>query len=249
MMDDKEDRFDAMLREAAQDYHEPPVPPKSEMWEKISAARERGRGAEGQRDRVLPFRPFARPRIRFIVGIAALLALGVAIGRISVSKNPVESGTAQVPATEPGTGTGPGTGVVSASPPSVSRPAPREESVAERRDRGTLAAQVATVEHLGQVESFLTEFTTRRAALDFSGQARDLLSTTRLLLDSKRLTDLGTRKLLEDLELVLMQIATLNPPGGGADRRQDLDLITDGLAQSHLQTRLRNAVPAGPLRM
>ena len=243
MMDEKEDRFDAMLREAAQDYHEPPVPPKSEMWERIQAGRaavqERGRGAEGQRDSVLPFRPFARPRIRFIVGIAALLALGVAIGRISVPKNPAGPGAAQVPAT------GPATGTVTAAEPTGTR-SERGESVAERRDKGEIASQVATVEHLGQVESFLTEFTTRRAALDFSGQARDLLSTTRLLLDSKRLTDVGTRKLLEDLELVLMQIATLNPKGGD---RQDLDLITDGLAQDHLQTRLRNAVPAGPLRM
>jgi hypothetical protein len=39
----------------------------------------------------------------------------------------------------------------------------------------------------------------------------------------------------------LAQIATLNP----RQRRQDLDLIADGLAQSHLRTRLRNAIPAG----
>ena len=91
------------------------------------------------------------------------------------------------------------------------------------------------------METFLTEFGTRAPAADFAGQAQDLLTNTRLLLDSKRVADVRTRKLLEDLELVLAQIATLNP----RQRRQDLDLIADGLAQSHLRTRLRNAIPAG----
>ena len=74
-----------------------------------------------------------------------------------------------------------------------------------------------------QVETFLTEFGTRPAATEFSAQAQDLLTDTRLLLDSKRVVDPRTRKLLEDLELVLAQIATLDParkePGPRSDRR------------------------------
>jgi hypothetical protein len=105
-----------------------------------------------------------------------------------------------------------------------------------------VATQVVTTQDLGQVETFLTEFVTRRAARDLPAEARDLLSTTRLLLDSKRLTDPGTRQLLEDLELVLNQIATLNPQ----DFSDELGFIADGLAQSHLRTRLRNAIPAAP---
>jgi hypothetical protein len=68
------------------------------------------------------------------------------------------------------------------------------------------------------------------------------VSTTRLLLDSKRVSDPRTRRLLEDLELVLVQIATMNPK----DRAEDLNSIADGLAQNSLRTRLRNAIPAGP---
>jgi hypothetical protein len=92
------------------------------------------------------------------------------------------------------------------------------------------------------VESFLTEFDTQRNGTDFTVEARDLLGTTRLLLDSKRVKDAATRQLLEDLELVLVQIATLDPK----DETEDLRFISEGLSQSHLRTRLRNAIPAGP---
>src|SRR2546429_7981263 len=34
-----EDRFDWLLREAAQDYHRPPDTPREEMWRRIAAAR------------------------------------------------------------------------------------------------------------------------------------------------------------------------------------------------------------------
>jgi hypothetical protein len=107
---------------------------------------------------------------------------------------------------------------------------------------GGLAAQVASYELLGRAETLLLELNTRQAATEFPGRARELLLTTRLLLDSPRLTELRTRKLLEDLELVLTQIAALDP----ANPDQDLDFIADGLAQNHLRTRLRNVIPAGP---
>jgi len=111
-----------------------------------------------------------------------------------------------------------------------------------QQEKGEVATQLATVQHLGQVETFLTEFNTRNAAQDFAGQARELLTTTRLLLDSKRLTDAPTKKLLQDLELVLVQIATLDPK----ERREDLGFIADGLAQNNLRARIRSAIPVGP---
>jgi hypothetical protein len=49
--------------------------------------------------------------------------------------------------------------------------------------------------------------------------------------------------LLEDLELVLMQIATLNPLEDGDNR----DLITQGMNQSNVLPKLRSAIPAGPV--
>jgi hypothetical protein len=212
MMDEQEDRLDARLRDAAQDYNAPPPTPKAEIWARVSAQR-----AEPRTHEVLPLRPATRPTIRLLLAIAALLLLGIAVGRF----------------------TAPGQPTVPAAPATASgslRAAPGQS------ERGELAEQLTTVQHLGQAESFLTEFNTRAAAQDLAPQARELLSSTRLLLDSKRLTDPRTRKLLEDLELVLVQIATLDPK----DRREDLDLIADGLAQNHLRTRLRNAIPSDP---
>jgi hypothetical protein len=218
MMDEREDRFDAVLREAAKEYHPPPVTPKAEMWEAIGRQRA---GASVRQDDVVPIRRPVRVTFRIALGIAALLALGVGIGRLTAPGVPGAE-----PAENPGT--------IAAAP-----------SVSPRSDRSDIAAEVATVEHLDRADAFLTEFNTRQAAQDFVPQAKELLGTTRLLLDSKRLTDPTTRKLLEDLELMLTQISTLDPK----DRSEDLGFIKDGLAQNHLRTRLKNATGTPAIRM
>jgi hypothetical protein len=232
MMDEREDRLDEWVRDAARDYNAPPLTPRAEMWEAIQAGRRAARVAPR------PLGPVRTP-LRYAIGIAALLALGIAIGRITVpsrTEAPVASGSSTAQTT---TQPVPDRPTLTAAPDPGSRsPA---SSAPEAPARGEVAALFATGDHLTQVETFLTEFGTRPPATDFAGQAQDLLTNTRLLLDSRRVADARTRKLLEDLELVLAQIATLNP----RQRRQDLDLIAEGLAQSHLRTRLRNAIPAG----
>lgn len=107
------------------------------------------------------------------------------------------------------------------------------------------AYRLAAQEHLGQSEAFLTLF---RASVrqdgDYrlaSASARQLLSTNRLLLDSPAAVDPATRLLLEDLELVLAEIAQLSP----GSRAEDLELIRDGIEQGNVMPRLRTAVPAG----
>src|SRR6266478_2016048 len=79
-------------------------------------------------------------------------------------------------------------------------------------------------------------------AAQFSRQARDLLATTRLMLDSPAARDARLKGLLEDLELVLAQIAQL--PAGGD--KEDVQLITQGLDERSVLLRLRTAIPAGP---
>ncbi len=222
MIDDREDRFDEQLREAARDYNAPPETPRAEIWQRIQAAR-----AAEPRPVASPTIPlFRRPVMRFALGIAALLAIGIGIGRVTAPRAPATASGRSSVAAAP-----------DSSPPVASAP--------DKKDRGEVATRYATNEHLSQVETFLTEFGTRPPqgpeGREFTGRAQDLLTTTRLLLDSKRVTDVRTQQLLQDLELVLVQIATLDPK----DRREDLDLITDGLAQNHLRTRLRNAIPAG----
>jgi len=108
--------------------------------------------------------------------------------------------------------------------------------------------QVAAVDHLARTEVFLTGLKTdahaRQPSREFSEHARDLLTTTRLLLDSPALTDPRLRSLLEDLELTLAQIAQLEVDSTGGQ----MDLITRDLEQRGVMPRLRTAIPAGPAR-
>lgn len=109
-----------------------------------------------------------------------------------------------------------------------------------------LVYQLAATQYLSRTETFLTGF---RADLRagrgeaFPGQARDLLATTRLLLDSPAADDQRMRALLEDLELVLVQISQME---AGRDRR-NADLITQDMDQRNVLPKLRSAIPAGPV--
>lgn len=199
-----DDRFDDQLRDSAREYNPPPETPREAMWAAIQAKR-------AERTEVTPLRPL-RP-LRWPVGIAAILAIGIGLGRISAPRT--EPAPVSVAATEPGP-----------------------------RSRG-MAYQVATTEHLGQAEAFLTLFRTsvRRGGNEqlASATARHLLASNRLLLDSPAASDNRTRLLLQDLELVLAQIAQLSPRPSSSD----LDLITDDLKDSGVMSRLRTAVPSG----
>lgn len=224
-----DDRFDDQLREAAHDYNAPPETPRDQMWEKIVAARTAGqadRGTDGRMDETIysltdrpvraPVRPSGRPTVRILrwpIGIAALLALGIGLGRMTA--------------------------------PTPDSPAPMTV-VTEAAPRGSeVAYRLATTEHLSQSETFLTLF---RASVRQGGNeqlasstARQLLATNRLLLDSPAAADNRTRLLLQDLELVLAQIAQLS----GRPSSPDLDFITNGLDDSGVMSRLRTAVPSG----
>jgi hypothetical protein len=120
-----------------------------------------------------------------------------------------------------------------------------EAPIAAVQSTNAAAYRLATQEHLGQSEAFLTLFRASFADLgDYrlaSASARQLLGTNRLLLDSPAAVDPRTRLLLEDLELVLAEIAQLSP----SSRSEDLDLIRDGIEQGDVMPRLRTAVPAG----
>lgn len=208
-----DDRFEEQMREAAQEYHAPPATPREVMWAAIQA--EKAERTERAADRrILALRPLhlLRP-LRWPAGIAAVLVLGIGLGRLSV-RSP-----------EP-----------TMAPVVVTREAPRVSST---------AYHLATTEHLSQSEAFLTLFraSVRRGGNErlASATARQLLATNRLLLDSPAATDRRTKLLLQDLELVLAEIAQLSP----RPRSRDLDLITQGLEQGGMLSRLRTAVPSG----
>ena len=206
MMDQHEDpKFDQWLKERAKSYHSPLPTPRDAIWARIEDAR--------RNKRVIELRPW----LRWVVAAAAVLILGIGIGRW----------TAHQPAT-----TGPIT--VAAGTDSVSTA------------QSDLVYQIAATQYLSHTEAFLTSF---RADIGsprtgnsarFASQARDLLSTTRLMLDSPAGKDQQLRALLEDLELVLVQISQSQ---GSHDR----DLITQGMNQSNVLPKLRSAIPAGPV--
>lgn len=108
--------------------------------------------------------------------------------------------------------------------------------------------QLATVRHLANAEALLTAFNSdsRDAKMDaqLSAWARDLLSTTRLLLDSPAADDPQRARLLGDLELVLAQIVQLSPGASAQDR----GLVEGSIQNGHVMTRLRSAIPAGQTR-
>jgi hypothetical protein len=111
------------------------------------------------------------------------------------------------------------------------------------------AYQLTAVRHLSEAEALLTSFRTRSATdqqmdAQLGKWARDLLSNTRLLLDSPVANDPQRRPLLEDLELVLVQIVQLSP----GSTPQDREMIEKTLQHDHVMTRLRTAIPAGSQR-
>jgi len=199
-----DDRFEERMRAAAREYHQPPETPRDAMWAAIAAERRR---------RAEPRVFVVRPALRWGLAMAAVLLVGIAIGRWI---------------------------------PPTSTTAPTTGNIASR-STSDLAYSVAAAQYLNSTETLLTGFRAdaRSGQVDtlFIDQARQLLTSTRLLQQSPVGQDPHLKPLLEDLELVLAQIALL--PSGRRDTL-DVDLITQGMDQQSVLTRLRTAIPVGP---
>jgi hypothetical protein len=126
--------------------------------------------------------------------------------------------------------------------------------VAENQGRGPIidttgpdrAFKIAAVQYLGETEEFLTVFRAdvRQGVVDRNApaRARQLLSSNRLLMDSPAAEDPEIGGLLEDLELVLAEIARVS---GTEASQEEAGFIDDGIEEGGLLDRLRTAVPAG----
>ena len=211
----KEDELDERTREALRGYRVPPAPPLDAMWERIE---ERHFGAP-----VVSLTDHARahPRRRWafgspswsvlVAGIAAALILGIGVGRMSRGIAPVIADNGR-------------------------------EGQYDYWTANAAPYREATTEYLGQTVALLTALPA--AARDgqpdarFVTQASDLLTTTRLLLDSPAAeSDPRLKSLLEDLELVLAQLSRLPSEHGGPE----LNLITQALEQRDVVPRVRAA--------
>jgi hypothetical protein len=212
-----DDRFEDFVRRAAQGYHRPPETPREAMWARIVAERV----ARRQLGHRAPSSSIAGRRwVRWGLAAAAVLALGIGIGR--------------------------GIG------PRPQRPFPGEMATAPggNGDQVPAAFGIAAQDHLRHVETFLTVFQYEAGAgmavEETAGLARNLLMNTRLLMDSPAGRDVHMAALLDDVEVMLAQIASYadNPTS------EELRLINEGLEQRGLLLKLRAAAPAeyGALR-
>lgn len=152
-----------------------------------------------------------RPWYQWGIGIAAVLALGIGLGIVIERQN--GSGPVDVAVGDAGSG------------------AEASQEVIFR---------AAAAEYIGRTDAFLTLFRaeaeTGRADSEVTEWARDLLTTARLMMDSPIAGDPNVRALLEDLELVLVQIAQYSPDQGA----EELELIEEGIDERGLLLRMRS---------
>jgi hypothetical protein len=225
----KEERFNELMRDAAETYRRPPDAPLDEMWESIEASLdESGDRDQSPRGGSLSSTHTRRPWPLHVwqqqwFRIAAALVIGVGLGRMWTARQHSKAPTGQ-------------TEVATARHDSSLAAVPNgRPSLAEPYNQ-------ATTKYLGQTAALLialpNEVRAGRADAQFISRAGDLLLTTRLLLDSPASRDPAMRNLLEDLELVLAQVVTLRTERS----RAELDLINQALEQRDVMPRLQSAV-------
>ena len=213
----KDPEFDSWIARVAPTLNVPKDVPRLEMWRAIQAA---SRTSDENRSFFPGVTPIRRRPWGLMSAIAAALLLGVAIDRFMLRRADRSN-------------------VAVAGRPSIAG-----DSADPTRLYRMAAAQTLT-----QAEALLTAY----RASDLSGRSpldaaqlttwgRQVLSSTRLLIDSPAGDDPQLSALLADLELVLVQIIQLSgAPLDPADRA----LIDRALEDRDLLPRIRTAVPAG----
>jgi hypothetical protein len=206
-----ENHFDEELRDLPRTFNNPPEPPLDEMWGVIEDAHFNAPASIIQPSGMISRWPW--------LAAAAALVIGIGIGRyVPLGKNPAS-------ATSP-------------SAVASTQPLPPGSDTSAVGD----AYRDQTSRYLGQAAALLISLPAKdangKADASFAGKAADLLVTTRLLIDSPAAQDPKVRSLLEDLELVLVQIARLR----GERSKGDLDLIHQAVEQGDVLSRLNSAV-------
>jgi len=254
-------QFDAWIAGVAPTLHAPSAAPRLEMWDAIQAAQKTAAAAAA--GEIVGVRPLRRSRFLLPVAIAAALLLGIAIDRISLRQTGDVQSPEQVART-PQTKSQPQTqspapeveqrvGATGPRTPNTAPISPRTQRDVRTPDANpndpSRLYRLAAVQTLTQAEALLTAYrasgVTERdpiAAKQLGEWGRQVLSSTRLLLDSPAGDDAALRPLLNDLELVLVQIIRLS---GAPLDANDRALIDDALRARDLLPRIRTAVPAG----
>ncbi len=214
MTDERHERLERLISDAAATYRVPKDPPLDAMWARIE--REHFDASAGDAPADVIALPRSRSPRRWLApaaGIAAALVLGIGIGRYSA--RPIE---AELPAFVDATD----------RPDSVRLPAD--------------PLQRTTSSFLRDAETLLASAPLEANAVDadFVATSRLMLSSTRLLLDSPAANDPVLRSMLEDLELILAQFARLR----SAPRAEELTFIADAMDERDVVPRLRTVAAA-----
>jgi hypothetical protein len=163
------------------------------------------------------------------VGIAALLVAGVGVGRYLL---PASGASRYQLAVQAATDRADSVAALGFGPEALAA-----------LPVSTEPARVAMDEHLARTVALLTALRDEDPALgpspDVSGWARELLGTTRLLIDEPQLHDERTRRLLQDLELVLAQIIQVRRSAPETQRAPN-----ETMRETNLLPRMRAAVTA-----
>jgi hypothetical protein len=206
-----EERFEAWLKENADDYNRPPANvPRAEMWETIARARQARPALVAGHigSRLSP--------IRYAVAASLLIGAGIGLGYW------LRGGTSTPPT------------------PQVAAVTTQQQDSLNRN----VTYDMASIHHLTAVESMLASYrVSEESASDQAMKrwARDLLGSTRLLMDSPAGEDPGRRRLLEDLEYVLARIVQLDPNAPAEDRA----FLDRAITREQVLTRIRSSIPAG----
>jgi len=211
-----DERFEELMRDAKKTYRTPPTADFDSMWKSIEGAYFGGAMGQTQAHHNERPRGLQHSAMRWI-GIAATLVVGIGIGRMSLRLD-----HAATPAK-----------------PTVMNVA---EKIPEAPKPDTAMArpyELETSQYLGQTAALLVSLPTEVKTPDtqFAARAADLLTRTRLLMDSPAASNPSMRSLLDDLELVLMQVVRLQ----GSSNRMDLEVINRALEQRDVIPRLRSA--------
>jgi hypothetical protein len=157
---------------------------------------------------------------RLLAAASVVLLLGVGLGRWTV----------------------PGPGL-------TEREAAPQPAASSTRASSSASVRFATARHLNDAETLLdfvsTDARQGRIDRDLARWGSGLLTQTRLLLDSRVSDDPGVRDVLEDLEIVLAQIAFLGDPEFDTQRlRSELDLIAQGVTEGGVRAKIRSVLPS-----
>jgi len=217
------DKFDdKKWGDAVRDLNTPPAVPRDKMWQAIDDVR---RVKRQERRQVLAMPTVARPRgglsgtWRLVAGLAAVLVIGVAVGRMTVTPEA----------------------------PQIAEVIEEGSTVDNTAVRDRIN-RLATVDLFGRADFLLTDFKIQSCAQQATSPspawAAGMLLQTRLLMDTSVARDPELNNLLEELELVLAQIVGLSRNNCA----KDMAWIQKGLKENSTLERLRMVSRDAPQR-